>query len=303
MKFMKKTITFLCSIILLSSMTSCGGDTSKESNQEKKEEINAYALGAESAVNTEFEGKLFSIPSPIEIAMLIRTASPTFNMELLNNASKVSNYAGTRKRALNLGVYGADLAYATLYGQNKECLNYMNALKSLGDNLGISGAFDADFVKRFEKNSNNEDSMLIIVQEAYRMGDNFLKKNKQKDVSSLILTGGWIESMYFATQLNATKRSEALINRIGNQKQSLKTIISLMKGFNKDGSNNELISSLEDLKASFDQVQFVYTYAEPMTNATKHFTVLNHGSSVSVSEDVIKEIATKINKLRTKIIG
>lgn len=297
---MKHTFTILSSVLMFATLSSCGGDEAKE--KEKKNKIDAYILDENSSVNTEFEGKLFSIPSPIELAMLIRSANPTYSAALLNDPSKASNYASTNIKALNLGVFGADLAYATLYGQNKECLNYLNALQSLGDGLGISGAFDAAFVKRFEKNSTNEDSMLVIVQDAYRMGDNFLKKNKQKNISSLILTGGWIESMYFATQINKAKKNQEIINRIGNQKQTLNTIIDLMKQFESNGSNSELISSLSDLKTSFDKIKFEYTYVEPMTNAEKHLTVLNHGSSVSASDEVIAEITAKINTLRTKII-
>lgn len=296
---MKSTIVLFCTATLLLSVTSCGGDAEKE----KKDEVKTHVLDVNSSINTEFEGKLFSIPSPIETAILIKSANSNYNGKMLNSASRVGDYASTYQRALNLGVYGADLGYATLYGQNKESLNYLNALEKLGDGLGISSAFDKNFAKRFEANSSNKDSLLVIVQDAYRVGDNFLKKNKQKDVSSLILTGGWIESMYFATELNKLGRNEAIINRIGDQKQSLETIISLMEEFNTNGVNDDLIKDLKVLKGYFDNIKCTYSYVEPMTNAEKHLTVLNHHSSVAASDEVIAEITTKINEIRTKIIG
>ena len=296
---MKSTIVMFCSATLVLSITSCGGDSEKE----KKDEIKSHVLDANSSINTEFEGKLFSIPSPIETAILIKSASSNYNGKMLNSASRVGDYASTYQRALNLGVYGADLGYATLYGQNKESLNYLNALEKLGDGLGISSAFDANFAKRFEANSANKDSLLVIVQDAYRVGDNFLKKNQQKDVSSLILTGGWIESMYFATELNKLGRNEAIINRVGDQKQSLETIILLMEEFNKNGTNDDLIKDLKVLKEYFDNIKVTYSYVEPMTNAAKHLTVLNHHSSVAASDEVIGQITTKIKEIRTKIIG
>jgi hypothetical protein len=296
---MKNTITLLGTTLIVAMLSSCGGDSKKE----EKEKIDSYALDSSSSVNAAFEGKLFSIPSPIETAILIKAASPNYDAGLLNDAGKVSNYATSMQRALNLGIYGADLAYATLYGQNKECLNYLKALQNLGDNLGISGAFDADFIKRFEVNSTNQDSLLVVVQDAYRMGDNFLKKNEQKNISSLILTGGWIESLYFATSINSSAKNQSIINRIGDQKQSLETIISLMKKFNEDGENNSIISDLEALKTSFDKIQFDYSFVEPVTNAEKHLTVLNHRSSVTVTDEVVAEINNKIKEIRTKIVG
>lgn len=44
--------------------------------------------------------------------------------------------------------------------------------------------------------------MLVILSDAFRKGDSFLKQNKRKNVSALILAGGWIESMHFDTLPN-----------------------------------------------------------------------------------------------------
>lgn len=299
MKINTHVVLFFSSALFL-TLSSCGGNAGKE---DEKKEIKEQALDPKSSINQEFEGKLFSIPSPIETAILIKSVSSLYNGKMLNTPDKVNNYATTYQRALNLGIYGADLGYATLYSQNKESMKYLDALQKLADGLGISSAFDANFVKRFESNSTNKDSLLVIVQDSYRVGDNFLKKNKQKDVSSLILAGGWIESMYFATQLNATSKNETIIHRIGDQKQSLETILSLMTEFNTNNMNDGLINDLNMLKASFDKIEFNYQYVEPKTNAAKHYTVFSHRSTVKASDEVIAEITTKINEIRTKIIG
>lgn len=281
-------------------VSSCEGD-SVDADGEK--ELKTHEVDSTSALNAEFEGKIFSIPSPIQTAILLKQASGTFNPELINPSENAGNYATTYSRALNLGVYGADLGYASLFGQQKESLNYLQALQTLADGLSISGAFDKNFVERFERNMNKEDSLLIIVQDAYRTGDNFLKTNKQKDVSSLILAGGWIESMYFACKLNAQKSNPQIIERIGEQKQSLETLLSILEGYNTNNMNDELLSDLASINELFQQIEFSYTYKEPTTDAKNRITTLNHVSSVKMSDELVASITEKIITLRNKIIG
>jgi hypothetical protein len=195
------------------------------------------------------------------------------------------------------------LGYATLFGQQKESLNYLKALQTLADGLSISGAFDKTFVERFERNMSKQDSLLVIVQDAYRTGDNFLKTNKQKDVSALILAGGWIESLYFACSLNEQKKNDRILERIGEQKQSLETLLFILEAYNTNGMNDELLKDLNDLNVSFKEITLTYMYNEPTTKADKNLTILNHTSSVNISDELAKQITEKIKAIRTKIIA
>ena len=280
-------------------ISSCGG--SNESDDAK--ELKTHEVDSTSAINAEFEGKIFSIPSPIQTAILLKQASGTFNADLINPSENADNYATTYSRALNLGVYGADLGYASLFGKQKESLGYLKALQTLADGLSISGAFDKEFAERFERNMSKEDSLLIIVQDAYRTGDNFLKTNKQKDVSSLILAGGWIESMYFACKLNEQKSNSEIIELIGEQKQSLETLLSILEGYNTDNMNDDLLKDLNSINELFKQVDFTYTYREPVTDAKNRITTLNHDSTVEMSDELVASITAEIITLRNKIIG
>ena len=281
-------------------VSSCGDSPDLDENAQ---ELRTHEVDSTSALNAEFEGKIFSIPSPIQTAILLKQASGSFNADLINPADNAGNYATTYSRALNLGVYGADLGYASLFGQQKESLAYLKALQSLADGLSISGAFDKEFVERFERNMSKEDSVLIIVQDAYRTGDNFLKTNKQKDVSSLILAGGWIESMYFACKLNQQKSNAQIIERIGEQKQSLETLLSILSMYNTQGMNDELLADLTSINELFKAVEFTYTYQEPKTDAKNRITVLNHVSSVKMSDELINSITEEVVALRNKIVN
>jgi hypothetical protein len=298
MKLQIKLLT-LCALSSSLLITSCSLSTNDDVSKKNLD----YDIDSTSALNTEFEGRIFSIPSPIQTAILLNQIKTKYNANLLNNSSNVSNYATTQKRALNLGIYGADLGYATLFGQQKESLNYLKSIQELADGLSISGAFDKSFIERFENNINKQDSLLSIVQDAYRTGDNFLKNNKQKNISALILTGGWIESMYFAVSINAIETNERIVERIGEQKQSLETIISILKDYNTNEMNNELIKDLQFLNDLFNLVEFKYVYSEPTTQADKKITTFNHSSSVVISDELLKSITNEIIALRRKTVG
>src|SRR5690554_3986714 len=242
----QKTLIFagvLSSVLVLGSCV----DTA-EDNQIKKEGeklVDQDLLDPNRSFNTTFDGKLFSVPSPVQTALLIKSLSIPFNETLLNEKENINNYSTTTSQAINLGIYGADLGYITLYEQNAKSLSYLSIVEEISNKLGIAGAFDKTFIERFERNSNVEDSMLVILTDGFRKADNFLKENDQKNTSALILTGGWLESMYFATQLYKQSKDDKILARIGEQKQSLETIIELLEKCNSKGQNDEYIRSEE----------------------------------------------------------
>ncbi|MEY3237067.1 MAG: hypothetical protein RI883_1168 [Bacteroidota bacterium] len=295
---MKITFSVL-SILSLSLLivTSCG-----DSKTDEQEQIDKEILDPNKSLNTNFDGKIFSIPSPVQTAMLIKQANLPFSQELLNPIANSSKYSTEYLQALNLGIYGTDLGYASLYEQKSVSLKYLSVVEKMTSELGLEGAFDKRFMSRFESNSDNQDSMMVIVADAFKKADNFLKNSNRKPTSSLILTGGWIESLYFACELNAKKSNTKIIERIGEQQQTLNTIIEILTEYNKAGSNDDLIGNLKGLKVLFDKVVIDYQFIEPKTDEKSKTTTLQHNITVKISPDVLKEITSKVKTIRENII-
>lgn len=273
------------------------------SDDDKKDSIDAEIIDPASSLNTNFDGKIFSIPSPIQTALLIKNTSKTYYGEMLNPISNVDKYDTEFSRALNLGIYGADLGYASLYDQKGDAINYLATVEKITSVLGLEGAFDKTFMKRYERNITNQDSMMLVVSDAFKKADLFLKNSNRKSTSSLILTGGWIESMHFACQLTTKTSNSEFKIRIGEQKQTLLTIIEILKEYNKMGTNDLLISQMKDLLVSFEEIKMNYTYVEPETNAGNKTTTLKHSISFEISEQTLKDITNKITSIRTSIIS
>lgn len=283
--------------MLACGMVGCSEDPEVDSNTIDKE-----VLDLDGSLNSVFDGKIFSIPSPIQTAYLIQDLDLSFDGSMLNDDTNVSNYVTEHSQALNLGIYGADLGYVSIYEEKGAAMRYLTAIKKLTSSLDLESAFDSKFIDRFEANSEVQDSMVQLMSEAFSKADNFLKKSDRKSVSALVLAGGWIESLYFSCELNNQKASDKMLKRIGEQKETLKTLIELLSEYNKDNKNDSLIEELNDLMSAFNKIDLNYEYEAPEINEKERLTTLTHRLNVNVSEKVLEEIRTKITSIRNNII-
>lgn len=248
-------------------------------------------------------GEIISIPSPIQTAFLINKVGVPFNKQMLNATNKLTTYATKFQKALNLGVYGADLGYVTMYDQTQDALGYLNTVKKLGDELGVSSAFTPELLERFQANFGKKDSMLRLVTVAYRQSDSYLKNNKQSDVSSLVLTGGWIETMHFMSNVLATKDNEELKRRVAEQKSTIESIKKMLTPYSGEKECADLLVKINDLSTIYEGVEFKYTYEKPIVDAEKKMTTITSKSEVKITADQIKSIAEKVKVIRESICG
>jgi len=281
---------------LLFGILSCNSD------EDSKNLITVDQEDVNQSLNTKFDGKIFSIPSPILTMLLVKKVSKDFHPEYLAPTSNVDNYQSEFKRALLVGVYGADLGYTSMYRDKNKIMEYLVTVEKLTNSLGLESSFDKNFLERYQNNIDNSDSMMYIVADAFKNADLFLKSGDRKSVSALMLAGGWTESMHFASELAIKHKNKELTERIGDQNQTLETMISLLEVNNKQNSNDELIVLFKDLKESFDKITINYEFNEPETDAANKITTLTHKVNFDIDEDTLLEIHSKIKFLRQFII-
>ena len=197
----------------------------------------------------------------------------------------------------------ADLGYVTIYDQTQDAIGYLNSAKKLADELGVSGAFDVNTITRFQKNLGQQDSMLVLVGDAYRSSDTYLKNNDRNDVSGLVLAGGWIESLYFATNVYKTKASDEVKRRIAEQKSSLQSLIKLLRQYYAQPEYTEFVDNLEDLSTVFEGVEFKYTYQKPSIDPVNKMTIINSKTEVKITPEQIESISQKIKSIRDQLVG
>ena len=222
---------------------------------------------------------------------------------MLNPADNVSNYNTNFQEAINIGIYGTDLGYLNMYEQVPDVISYFTVIKKLSQELGIDDALQIDIIDRIEKNIDNEDSLLLYLTGTYRQFDSYLKNNNRKDIGVLIITGGWIESLYILSHSAVNSKNRQLINRLGEQKHPLDNLIEILSPYYyKSKEFSELIDSLVDLAYEFDGIIYSYTYEQPEIQPERKHTLIKSKSNVIISEYHLKTIANKISSIRNKII-
>jgi hypothetical protein len=234
-----KTTTHYFSCLVLAAALSACGSSGTESDNETMNSDSSKAIEKEKDMRAQHVFN--SIPSPLEATALLKAAGAKYNAKFLNPIENVSKYSSIKTKALNLGVYGTDLSFTSLFDQTQESMLYIRCNNKLAGSLGIVGAFDESTTSRIEANMDNRDSLLSIIASSYKNADNYLKENGQPGVSALIIAGGWVEGLYIATQIENNYKNEQILAEIAKQKNSLNDIVGLLETYK---SNNEGIAEV-----------------------------------------------------------
>ena len=176
----------------------------------------------------------YSLPSPLETALILKRSGAVYNEEILNPVENISRYNTNKSMALNLGIYSTDLSYASMFDQTQASIKYMSASKKVAEGLGILNAIDNSVIQRLEENVNNREVIMDIISETFLNTNSILEENDRVAVGAIILVGGWIEGLYIATSLieDVHKADNELVERIIDQKLSLGTVINLWSSIN-----------------------------------------------------------------------
>ncbi len=297
---MKKNLFLIFSVIFI--IFSC--------QEEKKDVGNNKLLDSLSKDYSQskivkINDKIFNIPSPIHIASLVKEKNIPLNVELLNNTEYHTKYLTSFKQALNIGVYGTNLGNLFVYNNLSGSLEYFNIIKILSEQVGITNIINQNFFDRIERNIDNKDSLMFILADLYRKIDSYSLENDQAEIGMLILTGGWVESLYLLSKIVELDKDPAIIERIGEQKIPLNNIIELLQAndVGKTEECNFLMNSLIELATYFDNIEINYVYQKSTTDAEKKYTIINSSTTYNISNEDLLVICQKIEELREWIIA
>jgi hypothetical protein len=278
--------------------------------RQNKSSVNKSAIDKELEVAFDssnqmikFGNTLFSLPSPYQLSILIKQIGSPLNTELLNSTNNYTKYTSLFKKSVNLGVYGADLAYLNIYEQSPSVISCFSVIKIMATDLGLTSAFSPSLFERIENNIDNKDSLLFIMSNTYRDVDIYLKENDREREGALVLAGGWVEAMYLLTQLSAETKNETLITRVGESKQPLENLIKILSPYYNESTDiKDIIDDLIELANEFDGVANQYAFKQPETKADLRLTKIHSETKVIVLPEVLGKITQKVASIRELII-
>ena len=281
-------------------------------NEPKRKQLNAKNLESLSDTATQesrdkiarIQKIFYTLPSPLELTYLFKKEGVAYHQEKLHDISRRSDYSLKVKKALNLGIYGADLSYAGLFGKHQDAIEYYTTTQLMAEDLGIGQTFQKEFISRLEKNANNKDTLLQVISEFFLDNDSYLKNQNQQDISTYILAGGWIEGLYLGTQMaDENTNSNGLREIIASQRFSLDNLIILIENLNTKDGSEALLASIKKIDSHFKTMKV--NDAKNKTSAKNEKGVLKVTSKTDtavLTDSSFNFIKEEVAAIRSKII-
>jgi hypothetical protein len=272
-----------------------GKQEANASDSDEKEDTNVTA-------KIEHTKKIiYSVPSPAEMANILQNAGAKYNYKLLNDVKNVDSYTSTKSRGINLGIYGADLNYANIFDNTQETMFYLQCAQKLSEALGIENAISDNIVARAQDNVDNKDSILNIVSEMFWELHDYLEQNDKLDITAFIITGGWVEGLFLATQtVTDAKPNMEIVQKVADLKLSLEHLLGLLNSYEKNDNIDLMIADMNKFKVVYDKLEV--TSEETTVQHEAQTTVINGGKKISITMEQFNEIKALALEIRTNYI-
>ncbi len=246
--------------------------------------------------------KYSQVPSPGEMFSFIKQiGTKADDVSRLNSTENKAKYNDNKSRALNFGVYSADLLFCSTFNHGAEALKYFVTIKKLGDDIGISTAINEQTANRISANIGAPDSLAAISNDLYFTTFDHLENNDRGNTLALVMAGGWIESIFTVTSMEpAFKKDSPVITRVAEQKFTLDNLIDFMKKYDKDADVAAMVTQLSELKSDFDKIE------DPKGSAAltmkKGKRILGGGAGkIAITAEQYKAITQKVAAIRNTI--
>ena len=225
-------------------------------NTQKKQDIGipeVAEISSREDVVKDLSG--YEVPTSYDITKYIYQSGAPYILSLSNGPEKAGEYITQRDKVLNLGVYAADLCYATTYMMKQGTINYLEASKTLIEDLGISTTFNTTYADRIEANIDNRDSLIAVVTESFDDTWNYLVENQQDVLARLVVCGSWIEGVYITANM-ALKAIDytAILEALARQKKSLNELVTLLIAVKDLEEVKDLYEGLSDIQEFYEEV-------------------------------------------------
>jgi len=242
-----KNLKLILGIVILSLITfSCSNNNSSKKSADTVDDI----------VIDELENIVKDAPMPTsyEVIELLNKTGAGFIFDITNPPSNIENYISYKQKAINLGIYAADLTYTTTYKKKDETSDYLDNFVELVSDLEIS-TLDQVFFESLQNNLDNRDSLIIIVKKAQDDTYEFLNESGQNELALYALAGSFVEGLYLVSAtIKFANDKQTLYDLLLKNKKTLSEIIKLMDSYKNDEGFKDLHESLNKINNLFNKL-------------------------------------------------
>lgn len=244
-------------------------------NKQKKQSV------SESDIKKDIEEYVYPLISAFDVTTMLSEIEATYIVDIANDAGKVDQYFTEQSKAVNLGVYVADLAYATTYKQKTAVQEYFKSIESLITDLDLTAAVGKELATEIENNLDNNEVLVDLITKLSQNAYSYLNKQGRTELSYLVLAGTALEGLYLTLNISEnTLQNPKIVETILYQKEPLQKLQTLMEPF----ANSPLSSNIYQMVKSINQV---YALEE---------------STTAMTLDQIEQLGNLLNELRAETV-
>jgi hypothetical protein len=245
----------------------------------------------------------YQVPSPNDLFNVLKDADISYNKDILNDLSLVETFNTKKSKALNFGVYAADLAYVSSLGQIGDASNFFETIRALSKELEIENAMNDVIYARIQENldASNPDSLFSLSNETYYKAYAYLDDNDRGDVLGMIVIGGWIEGLNIILNVQEYEENSDVVQRIADQRLTLENLLVFTSRIQNEDLDN-IISELAPIEELFSSLEISEEADFSAEKSEEGVMMFGGGSTVSINEEQFNKLKSIVGDLRSSIV-
>jgi hypothetical protein len=280
------------------ALNSCGNDDGTDGTDSTGSDSAAVVTDSTNA--TTFDP---GVPSPSEIFAFMKAAGSTnADGNLLNSPDNEKKYDSKKAQSLNLGIYSADLLYCSTFNVSNKVVAYFGACMRMGDKLKVATNLTEKDKARISQNAGNGDSLVAISNDLYLSTFENLENNQRGGDLSLMLAGGWIESLYLMSNMvKDFEKDKATAQNIHDQRMALDNLVEFMEKHSESADVKSVLPQMKELQSIMNEASSTANTDAPKTNTKKR--VIGGGTKSGITKEQFEKIKNKIGEIRTSFVS
>jgi hypothetical protein len=247
-------------------------------------------------------------PSPAEMLSVIDVAELSFDVGLLNPLRNMDNYLDTKSQTVGLGIYITDLAYAALFGRHEETLDYLDVVRTMAEQIRVTGAINDELIENARNNVEYLDSLFNISNEAFINMLFFCERNDRPNTVIMLSAGAFIESLFLAVNLAGENgQADYILQHLADQKYALDNLMTFAESMkDQDPNIAAVIEDMNPIKEIYDDITVVAgttnVETEKAADDQPKKLVIGGGSKPTLSKNEFENLKKTTVELRNKLV-
>lgn len=243
---------------------------------------------------------IYLFPSPGDVLERFYEAEIPYLPEFLHDPDQADSYLTQQDKALNMGVYLADIAYTALFYRTTEAVEYLDAIQDLGGELNISSTAFESLIKRAKNNIGIRDSLVSLSNDVFYNMVDFLENSGQEHTVAVISFGAYIESMYLAVNsLETYEEGHPVIQQIRELKYPMENLMNQAESESDNEDVQAVLRYIDELSKIYSEIAEEKTTAKVTEPGVIN---LSKKKAQPLSENNFKDVKESAIAIRQKIV-